>query len=156
MRLFHMKTLILALGNPILSDDGVGWEIADRVAAALPPGSVDILKESGATFDLLAKFAGYDRLVIVDAIQLRKAPVGTVYRFTIEDFQSTVRYSSAHDINFATAIAMGRSLGYAIPSDIRIYGIEVLELRRFGECLTPEVQGKLDRMTQHILAELQA
>ena len=31
-----MKTLILALGNPILSDDGVGHEVADRLAERLP------------------------------------------------------------------------------------------------------------------------
>lgn len=31
-----MKTLILALGNPILSDDAVGWEIADRLTTGLP------------------------------------------------------------------------------------------------------------------------
>jgi hydrogenase maturation protease len=149
-----MKTLILALGNPILSDDGVGWEIADRLAAVCPPDKVDILKESGATFDLLAKFAGYDRLAIIDAIQLGKGPVGTVYRFTLEDLQSTVRYSSAHDINFATAIAMGRDLQYPIPDDIRIFGIEVKELRRFSEHCTPDLQLKVEGIAREILEDL--
>ena len=45
------RTLILALGNPILSDDDVAWEIADRLTAHLPGDSFDFLKESGASFD---------------------------------------------------------------------------------------------------------
>ena len=149
-----MKTLILALGNPILSDDGVGWEIADRLAERLPPSRFDVLKESGATLDLLPKCAGYGRLVVVDAIQLGTAPVGTVHRFTLDDLRSTVRSSSAHDINFATAFAIGREWGYDVPTDIRIFGIEVQELRRFAEGCTPAVQAELDHITEQILADL--
>lgn len=148
------KTLILALGNPIVSDDGVGWEVADRLLAILPPDSADVLKESGATLDLLGKFAGYDRLVVVDAVQLGNVPVGTLTRFTLDDFRSTIRYSSAHDINFATAFEMGREMGYALPSDVRIYAIEVKELRRFAEGCTPEVQACLDTITRTIASEL--
>ena len=149
-----MRTLILALGNPILSDDAVGWEVADRLAEDLPRDTFDVLKESGATFDLLSTIAAYDRLVVIDAVQLRDAPVGSVRRFSLDDFQSTVRYSSAHDLNFATAFAMGRELGYDIPEDIRIYGIEVKELHRFSEGCTPELQEKLDSITQQIAEDL--
>ena len=149
-----MKTLILALGNPILSDDAVGWEIADRLVARLPADETHVMKESGATLDLLPRFAGYERLVVVDAIQLGTAPVGTVHRMTLDDLRSTVRRSSAHDINFATAFAVGRQWGYEIPRDIRIYGIEVRELRRFSENLTPEVQERLEAITGEILADL--
>jgi hydrogenase maturation protease len=150
-----MKTLILALGNPILSDDAVGWEVAERLAARLPRAAYDIRRESGATFDLVRKLAGYDRLAVIDAIQLGTAPVGSVRRFALDDFQSTVRFSSAHDINFATAFETGRRLGCHIPSDIRIYAIEVKELLRFSEGCTPEVRAKLDEIAQQIGADLE-
>ena len=151
-----MKTLILALGNPILSDDGVGWEVADLLAERLDGQDVDFLKESGATLDLLRRFAGYDRLVVLDAIQLGEGPVGTVYRFSLDDLQSTIRYSSAHDINFATAFSLGRSLGYDVPEDIRIYAIEVKELRTFAEGCTPEVARKLPEIADEIAGDLLA
>lgn len=150
----RQKTLILALGNPILSDDGVAWEVADRLAANLPPGSADVLKESGATLDLLGKLAGYARLIILDAIQIRQGPVGTVYRFTLDDFRSTVRWSSAHDLNFASAFELGRRLGYEIPGDVRIYAMEVKELQRFHEGCTPEVCERLPAMAKEILRSL--
>jgi hydrogenase maturation protease len=149
-----MKTLILALGNPILSDDGVAWEIADRIEASLPCGSAHILRESSATLDLLGKFAPYDRLFVLDAILTGSAPIGTVHRFSPADLQSTVRFSSAHDINFATAFEIGRQLGYRIPPDIRIFGIEVKELTRFAEGCTPEVRAVIPAAAEEICREI--
>lgn len=149
-----MKTLILALGNPILSDDAVGWEVADRLSSRLRGHSVDVLKESAAGLDLLRTISEYERLIVVDAIQLGTRPVGSIHRFTLDELRSTIRYSSAHDINFVTAFAMGKTLGYEMPEDIRIYGIEVKELRVFAEGLTPEVGEKLDDIAGEIAADL--
>ena len=175
-----MKTLILALGNPILSDDGVGHEVADRLAERLPStncyfgaecnnrtvstisaGSCpqpnmqyDIIKSSAATMDIIPKLAGYDRLAVIDAVQLGSAPPGTVHRFSITDLASTIRRSSPHDVNFATALQMGKEWGYRIPTDIRIYGIEVIELLRFSENCTAEVAAKLDEIVEQILSGL--
>jgi len=147
-------TLILALGNPILSDDAVGWEIADRLGAHLPAEGFDILKESGATLDLLRRVSGYERLVVIDAVQLGTAPVGTIHRFTLDDLRPTVRHSSAHDINFATALTIGEQLGYAMPTSTRIYGIEVQELRRFHEGCSPKIAARLADMAAEIGEEL--
>ena len=97
----------------------------------------------------MRRIAGYGRLVVIDAIQLG-APVGAVHRFTLEDFRATVRRSSPHDINFATALAMGREMGYGIPDDVRIYGIEARELRTFHEGCTPELAAKLDPIAAEI------
>ena len=155
-----MKTLILALGNPILSDDGVAHEVADRLAQRLhssclkPNMQYDIIKSCAATMDIIPKLAGYDRLAVVDAVQLGSAPPGTVHRFSVTDLASTVRRSSPHDINFATALQMGKEWGYRIPADIRIYGIEAKELLRFSENCTPEVAAKLDEIVKQILSGL--
>jgi len=147
-----VKTLILALGNPILSDDSVGWEVADRLAERLP--QVDIVKSSAATMDIIPQLAGYERLVVVDAIQLGAAPYGTVHRFTPAQLAATIRRSSPHDINFATALQMAKEWGYAVPADIRIYGIEVKELLRFSEGCTNEVGEKLTEIVEQILEDL--
>lgn len=155
-----MKTLILALGNPILSDDRVAHEVADRLAERLhsschkPNMQYDIIKSSAATMDIIPKLAGHDRLVIVDAVQLGSAPPGTVHRFSLADLASTVRPSSPHDINFATALQMGKEWGYHIPADIRIYGIEVKELLRFSQSCTAEVAKKLDEIVEQVFSNL--
>jgi len=164
-----MKTLILALGNPILSDDGVAHEVADRLAKRLKSSSTtpnpalskvegtqyDIIKSSAATMDIIPKLAGYERLAVVDAVQLGTAPLGTVHRFSLSDLASTVHPSSPHDINFATAFQMARQWGYHIPEDVRIYGIEVKELSRFSQGCSPEITEKLHEIVEYILCDLQ-
>jgi len=156
-----MKTLILALGNPIVSDDGVAHEVADRLEKSLhqsstPERQFDIVKSSAATMDIIPKLAGYDQLVVLDAVQLGTVPVGTVHQFSLADLASTVRSSSPHDTNFATALQMGKEWGYYIPSDIRIFGIEVKELSIFSENFTPEVEKKIDKIVENILSNLTA
>jgi len=146
------KTLILALGNPILSDDAAALEVADRLAWHLP--DIDIIKSSAATMDLIPKLAGFNRLVVIDAIQLGSTPPGTLHRFSLEDFTGTIRISSPHDINFATAFEMAKKWGYDIPADIRIYGIEVEQLLKFSQGCTPRVAEKLDEIAQQIINEL--
>jgi hypothetical protein len=51
---------------------------------------------------------------------------------------------------------MGKEWGYDIPTDIRIYGIEVKELSKFSENCTPEVTEKLDEIVENILRSLAA
>jgi hydrogenase maturation protease len=159
-----MRTLILALGNPILSDDGVAHEVADRLEerfasenSKFPPKAAaqyDIVKSSAATMDIIPLLAGYQRLVVVDAIQLGSVPPGTVHRFSLADLASTVRPSSPHDINFATALQLGREWGYHIPVDVCIYAIEVKELLRFSGSCTPEVAAELDEIVEQIFSDL--
>jgi len=156
-----MKTLILALGNPILSDDGVAHEVADRLEERLKSSckkenaQYDIIKSSVATMDIIPGLGGYKRLVVIDAIQLGTAEPGTVYRFSLDELAETIRPSSPHDINFATAFSMARKWGYDIPEDIRIYGIEVKDLLKFAEGCTPQVAEKLEEITEHILSEIE-
>lgn len=155
-----MKTLVLALGNPILSDDGVAHEVADRLAQRLQEmgernsREVDIIKSSAATMDIINQLAGYEQLVVIDAVQLGSAPPGTVHCFGLDDLADTVRMSSPHDINFVTAFQLGKEWGYDIPEDIRIYGIEVKELLKFSQGCTPEVAEKLNEIVEQILNEL--
>jgi hypothetical protein len=45
-------------------------------------------------------------------------------------------------------------MGYDIPEDICIYGIEVKELRKFSEALTPEVANRLDDIVETIKRDI--
>ncbi len=147
-----MKTLLLALGNPILSDDAIGWEVADRVYPSMT--DTELMKECTATMDLVPIVDGYGRLIIVDAIQTGNAEYGTVHRYSLEDFMSTLHYTCPHDINFITAFDLGKKMGYDIPENIIIYGIEVKELTTFGEGLSPEVAEKLDSAVEFVKKDL--
>jgi hydrogenase maturation protease len=149
-----MKTLVLGLGNPILSDDGVGIRVAREVAAQFSNSQVTIAEISGAGFSLLDSITGYNKVVIVDSIQTKEGNAGQVYCLGLEDFCQTRYFSSPHQINLATALELGRMLGLAMPEGITIFAVEAKDVTTFSEKCTPEVEEVIPEVVKMVLKEL--
>jgi hydrogenase maturation protease len=149
-----MKTLVLGLGNPILSDDGVGIRVAHEVASQVNNPRVTIAETSGAGLSLLDSIAGYDQVVIIDAIQTKEGNTGQIYRLGLEDFSLTKYFSSPHQINLATALELGRMLGIAMPQKVTIFAVEAKDVTSFSEKCTPEVERVVPEVVKMVLEEL--
>jgi len=135
-----MRTLILGLGNPILSDDSVGLCVARILEDTLSDESTTVMETSMGGLNLLDLLTGYDRAIIIDAIQTRNGKPGQIYQLDSDTFDITRHASSAHDVNFATSLEFGDRLGLALPQQITILAIEVENVDSFGEECTPEVE----------------
>src|SRR4030066_2149408 len=135
-----MKTLVLGLGNSILSDDGVGIQVAHEVANQLNDPQVTVAETSAAGLSLLDSIVGYDKVIIIDAIQTEKGQAGQIYRMSTEDFSLTKHLSSPHQINLATALELGRLLGLAMPRKITVFAVEAKDISSFSEKGTPGVE----------------
>ena len=147
-----MKTLVLGLGNPLVSDDSVGL----RVAAELKPlladrPEVDVSEDYWGGLRLMERMIGYDRAIVIDAI-LTGAGAGTIHRL-VPGSIPTQRSASAHDMNLPTALAFGRQAGVALPDDenILLIGIEVEDVINFGEECTPTVQAAVPLAVDSVL-----
>ena len=149
-----MKTLVLGLGNPILSDDGIGLCIAREVKDRLDGQDVEVEEIGAGGLALLHELTGYDRAIIIDAIQTRDGEVGQVYRLGPEAFDDTRHAGSPHDINFATALDLGERLGIPLPRQIVIFAIEVEDVTTFSEKCTPGVEQTIPVVTDMVLQEL--
>lgn len=149
-----MKTLILGLGNPILSDDGVGIHIAEELKGRLNQPEITVMETSMAGLDILDLLAGYERALIIDAIQTKDGKVGQVYRLEPDAFDATRHASTPHDVNFATALELGRKLGLALPQRIIIFGIEVEDVTTYSERCTPGVEQTIPIVTDMVIQEL--
>jgi hydrogenase maturation protease len=149
-----MKTLVLGMGNPILCDDGAGIRVARAVQKRLTSPDVTVEESSLAGMDMLELLAGYDRVIIVDAIQGVGLKPGRVYRFGPEALTRTRHASSPHDINFATALELGKKLGMALPAEIIIFGVQVADVSTFSEQCTPEVERAIPRCVKRVLREI--
>lgn len=149
-----MKALVLGLGNPILSDDGVGIRVAEELKGRLSQQEVTVDETSMAGLDLLDALVGYDRVIIVDAIQTVGGKAGQVYRLDPEALDTTRHATSAHDVNFATALELGRRLGLALPRQIVIFAIEVADVSTFSEECTPELKRAIPVCVEMIIKEL--
>ncbi len=49
---------------------------------------------------------------------------------------------------------MAKQWGYHIPTDVRIYCIEVKELSKFSQGFTPEITEKLHEIVEYVLGNL--
>ena len=149
-----MKTLVLGLGNPILSDDGVGIRVAQEVGEKLKDPQVTVAETSAAGLSLLDSIVGYDKVIIIDAIQTEKGRAGQIYRMGTEDFSLTKHFSSPHQINLVTALELGKMLNLAMPQKITIFAVEAKDIISFSEKCTPEVEQVIPEVVKMVLEEL--
>lgn len=145
------KTLVLGLGNPILCDDGVGFRVIAELKGRLDQQEVTVIETSAAGLSLLDLLAGYDRAIIIDAIQTVGGEAGQIYQLDPEAFNATRHAASPHDVNFATALELGNRLGLALPQQIVIFAIEVADTSTFSEECTPEVSRAIPVCVEKII-----
>jgi hydrogenase maturation protease len=146
-----MKTLVLGMGNTILTDDGVGIEIARSLKERKP--ELEVVETSEAGLALLDFIVGYDRLIIVDSVKTEEGKPGELYKIELGALRPTSHLTSLHGVDMATAFELGRKLGYHMPQRVSLYAVEVKDNTSFGEECTEEVGGKISLITEQIIGE---
>lgn len=146
-----MKTLILGLGNLILSDDGVGIKVTQKIKETKPALEVMGTCESGIT--LLDHIVGYDKLVIIDSIKTEQGKPGDVYKLELKDFKPAMDVSLSHGMDIATAFEVGGGLGCKMPQSVSIYAIEIKDNLTFAEECSEEVGEKIPLIAKQIIEE---
>lgn len=144
-------TLILGIGNPILTDDGVGIQIARKLKEARP--GLNIEETNEAAIVLLDYLVGYEKLIIVDSIQTGHGRPGELYQLKLEDFKTATDCTSSHGIDLATAFEVGRALGCKMPAAVSIYAVEVMDNENFSERCTTEVEKEIPSIVTRIIRE---
>ena len=147
-------TVIIGMGNPQLSDDGVGLAVAVAVAERLKNVmKLTVTELNTGGIRLMEAMAGFKRAVVVDAM-LSGATPGTVQRFDPKDFVTTKNTFSSHDTDFATAYELGMMAGVSLPEQLSFWGIEAREFDLFGERFTAEVAAAVPVAVERIIAQL--
>ena len=147
------KTLVLGIGNPILKDDGIGLRVVQKLEGSFSDPGVTFLQTTLAGLNLLDLLSGFDRAIIVDAIQTG-GRLGQVYRFSPQDFMTRHEFPYLHNIDFFQTLLLGRMLTENMPEKVVIVAIEVKDVSDFGEGLTPEVESAIPDAVDLVLSEL--
>ena len=145
------RSILLGLGNPIMSDDGIGLVVSEEVHRRLPEFDLD--KSTAGGLDVVDRILGYSKAVIIDSMSTGRYPYGTVVRVDTEEQVETLRIGHSHGMDFIRAIELARSCGAAIPDDIVIYGIEVKDPFSLGEEISGEVFSHVDRIVDRIVSD---
>jgi hydrogenase maturation protease len=151
------KTLIIGLGNPLISDDSVGLRVAQDLRATLAErDDVEVTEDYWGGLRLMERMIGYDRAIVVDAICTGAAP-GTIHHLTT-NMISTQKSASAHDVNLPTALAFGRHAGAQLPRDEDVYlmGIEAEDVINFSDECTPAVAAAIPIAVQEVIQLLES
>ena len=149
-----MKTLILGIGNTVLTDDGVGCKVAQRLAKKLRGRSDITVKETALSgLSLLDELTGYEWLIIVDAIQTKGGKPGTIYKLSPGDFK-TGRMAIIHDLGLFSTLELGRKLEMEMPREVVIFAIEAKDMATFSEKLSPEVEKAIPQAVEMVLKEI--
>jgi hydrogenase maturation protease len=148
------KTLLLGLGNDLLSDDAIGLRVAAALRERLA-GHADIAvaETTEMGLSLLDIIAGFEALMLVDAVQTRLAAPGTVHEIEGDGIESLPPFAP-HFLGIGEVIALGRKLGLPVPSRVRIFAIEVQDPFTVGTSLTPLLELALPAIAARIFAAL--
>ncbi len=147
---------MLAIGNPLRGDDGVGQSVIGRLTAGDLPAGVTVVDGGTAGLETALLLQGYQRAIIIDSANM-SLPAGSWRRFAPEeaelqaaDFHERL---TVHYAGLAEALALGNALGI-LPEEIVVFGIQPLELA-WSPGLSAPVQEAIPAVCAAILAELE-
>src|SRR3990172_4887403 len=153
------NTLVIGLGNPILGDDGIGWHVAEAVEAASlePAGKSSTSFEycSAGGLGLMELMVGYEKVIIADAIAREGGKIGTVLSMPFTAL-TPAHANSSHDATLYSALETGRKMGWPLPSEIWVVGVEIEPSYTFSETLSPAVAAAIPQAAELVLARLES
>ncbi|MFH1853110.1 MAG: hydrogenase maturation protease [Candidatus Neomarinimicrobiota bacterium] len=115
---------IIAVGNSLYGDDGVGEAVLNALADIPEMEEVELIDGATDALGLIDYFADTDHVVIIDAASMDKEP-GTVQVFNADQAKLKIRddHLSLHGISLAETFEVAR-LAESMPNRITIIGIE--------------------------------
>lgn len=150
-----MKTLVLGIGNTLLSDEGVGVHVTQRLKTILPPSEdIEIMDGGTLSFTLAVPIEDADALIVVDAAQLKSAP-GTLQVFegeAMDAFLMSKRRSSVHEVSLNDLMSIACLAGHW-PEKRALVAIQP-EKVDWGEAPTLQVQSAIPEACSRIEALL--
>lgn len=127
-----MALKIIGFGNILMRDDGVGVYVINELEK-LPEFKNDKIKLiDGSVFalNLFEELNHNDKIIIIDAINTKTLPPGSVYKFNSKEVKELIvsqgQYLSLHDINIAEIL---KFILEKEKIELTFIGIEIKEIK---------------------------
>jgi hydrogenase maturation protease len=147
--------LILCLGNEVLSDDGFGLAVAQRLRQLeIEDDKTEVIFASLAGFALIDLLKDRDRVLVVDTICTGKHPAGMLHSFPAGIFSPSRSLTTSHQISLPTALELGKLLGCSMPEQIDVLAVEAQDVETLQEVLSPPVAAAVEDAAEFIRAWL--
>jgi hydrogenase maturation protease len=144
-----MNTLVLGMGNLLLSDEGVGVHVARALAGRVLPENVSVVEAGTAFLDVLPDIEKADRILLIDAMEGGGAP-GSVYRVPFDQCIHPDMLASLHGFDLSRVLYMAGSDRAPV---VTVFGVEPARIA-WGTELSPVVARVVPAVEEAILSEL--
>ncbi len=131
--------LVIGVGNPLMSDDGVGQRLLEALSGCQPElDGVEYVDAGTLGFLLLPRIERAAALLVLDAAQFDAAPgeVRVLDGPALDRFLAAPR-CSVHELGLRDLLDAAR-LTDSLPSQRALVGVQA-EVVRIGEALSPAV-----------------
>lgn len=140
-----MKTIVVGIGNPVLTDDSFGIRVVEQLSGIM---ETKVLSTTG--FDAIDALLGFDRAYIVDGVSTGVNP-GTIMELSPGDLMAELEFSGTHNLHLGAALHLGyRLFGEEMPREIKIFAVEVQDAVNFGMHCTPAVEAAIKAVVDRI------
>ena len=148
-----MNIAVFGIGNILLSDDGVGVHVINKLNSEYCfPESVELIDGGTKGLDLMPLFEGRDKVLIIDAANFRKEPgtIGFIEGDKIPAFLGAKL--SVHHIGLPDMLFVARLMN-TTPREMCLIGIQPKSMET-GTDLSEVVGEKLDAIVESVLEKL--
>jgi len=148
------ETVVLGLGNVLMSDEGIGVRIIERLSAESEKFPfVDFIDGGTGGVSVLHHIEGRRKAVIIDCA-LMGASAGAIKRFLPSEVESVKKLShqSLHEADILRIIRMAEELNQC-PEEVIFFGVEPEHVRA-GEELSATLACKMDDYVAVISREI--
>lgn len=145
-----MKTLVVGLGNSIMSDDGAGILVARELHGRLKDDSADFMELPYAGWRFIDFLSRYEHIIIVDVIEDDAVPPGECCEIEIPQ-RTPLHMSNSHGLGFFEALELARSCGMVSTVGLSVYAIGARNVRAFGEEIDPRIMTRVPGIVGEII-----
>ena len=150
-----LKALVLALGNSLKGDEGVAQAVLEELRKRVRTG--DALELTGSIMGgiaLINLMLGFDRVLIIDPDQTPGRSPGEVHVHTLDTMEEML-HAASDEGSLRRNLELGeRYYPGQMPKDVAVIGIEVEDIDRFHEGLTPAVSAAVPKALETALGVL--
>jgi hydrogenase maturation protease len=107
------KTLVLGFGNVLLSDDGAGVRLMERLREELGDAAAEFVDAGTMSFGLLTHVETAGSLLVIDAANIHEPPatVGVFEGTAMDQFLRGFRRRTVHEVGLIDLMDCARLLG---------------------------------------------
>jgi hydrogenase maturation protease len=147
------EILVLGLGNILMSDDGVGVKVVERLREKYKfPERVGVLDGGIRGLALMPCLEGIRKLIVVDAVASFKTP-GDLTRLAGEEvLESQTQKVFSHQGGLADLLLAAR-FTKLYPEEVILWGVEPAVVTP-GMGLSPPIAARVDDLVEKIMEEL--